>query len=273
MQISDLGEISGPVLLFGGPYSNLQASEALFARAGAMGIGRSARICTGDVVGYCAQPAETWALVRAETGLVVAGNVERQLGAAEPDCGCGFEAGTACATLAQEWYPFALAATDPNIRHEMQTLPDFALFRTNGKRYAVIHGGLTDRSRFLWSVSDENEFMEEIEAIEAAVGRVDGVVSGHSGISFQRDVVGRIWINAGVIGMPENDGRQNTKFAVLDDGRTTFHELHYDAPQAAKEMGRLGLGEGYRKALLDGCWPSEEVLPAPLRQECEKYPS
>ena len=34
----DLGALDGPVLVFGGPYGNLEATEALLAKAESLGI-------------------------------------------------------------------------------------------------------------------------------------------------------------------------------------------------------------------------------------------
>ena len=79
MQIKDLGALSGPVLIFGGPYSNLQATQAVLAWADAHAVPPERMICTGDVVAYCAEPAETVALIRAAGCAVLAGNCERQL--------------------------------------------------------------------------------------------------------------------------------------------------------------------------------------------------
>jgi len=45
--VLDLGD--GPALIFGGPYSNLQATEALLAEAAALGVPADRTVCTGDV--------------------------------------------------------------------------------------------------------------------------------------------------------------------------------------------------------------------------------
>ena len=58
--------ITPPILVFGGPYSNLRATQAMRARAEELGIPPSSTICTGDVVAYCAEPEETTA--RCATG-------------------------------------------------------------------------------------------------------------------------------------------------------------------------------------------------------------
>ncbi|MEE3500553.1 hypothetical protein [Acidiphilium acidophilum] len=45
-----LDAVDGPVLVFGGPYSNLPATRAVFAAAAEHGIPPGRMICTGDVV-------------------------------------------------------------------------------------------------------------------------------------------------------------------------------------------------------------------------------
>lgn len=47
------GEVTGEALVFGGPYSNLQAIEALIAEAAQRRVPAGSCICTGDVVAYC----------------------------------------------------------------------------------------------------------------------------------------------------------------------------------------------------------------------------
>ena len=54
-------------------------------------------------------------------------------------------------------------------------------------------------------------------------------------------------------------------FAVLDQAQLRFHELSYDAAQAASRMQKHGLTQGYHQSLLTGYWPSEDVVPRDLR--------
>ncbi|MBE1292460.1 MAG: metallophosphoesterase [Rhodobacteraceae bacterium] len=265
MQHQDWGELAGPVLLFGGPYSNLPATEAVLAQAEVLGVPTGNVICTGDVVAYCAQPAETVAAVRAAQVVVVAGNCEQQLAANALDCGCGFEAGTACDLLSAGWYAHANAEVGDEARRWMAGLPDVVTFQHAGKRVAVIHGGVTDVARFVFSVSPEAVFVEEIAALKALVGPVDVVIAGHSGMAFARQVGDVTWVNAGAVGMPEHDGRQETRFVILRDGKAEIRELAYDVQAAFAAMQAVGLRQGYDRALLSGYWPSEDVLPQELR--------
>ena len=144
----------------------------------------------------------------------------------------------------------------------MAGLPKRLVFTHRGRRWAVIHGGARDVSRFIWP-GQTDVIAGEIAALESEAGPLDGVIAGHCGVAFIEEVGGKPWINAGVIGMPQNDGRAETMFAMLDDG-PTLHRLSYDAAGAAAAMS--GRASPYAAALTTGWWPSEDVLPLTLRR-------
>ena len=267
-EIADLGRLEGDILIYGGPYSNLQATEALLAEADRRGIPPGRRICTGDVVAYCADPLPTLALVRAEGGTVVAGNTERQLASDAEDCGCGFESGSACDLLSRGWYPHARArvAADPGARSWLGACPDIAVFTLGPRRAVVIHGGVTDIARFLWPSSPEADFTAELEALQAVAGPVDMVIAGHCGLAFHRRIGAVDWLNAGVIGMPANNGTPETRYLVLSGEGAEIAALSYDHAAAADAMRAAGLRQGYDRALETGWWPSQDILPPELRQ-------
>lgn len=64
----DLGKIDGPLFFFGGPYSNIQATETVLDIARNLGFSADQIICTGDVVAYCGNPAETTTAIRYSRG-------------------------------------------------------------------------------------------------------------------------------------------------------------------------------------------------------------
>jgi predicted phosphodiesterase len=265
MKHRDLGVLDGPLLIFGGPYSNAQATAALIGQAHALGIAPDHMICTGDILAYCGAPLRTLSLVRALGCPVVAGNCEIQLGQGAPDCGCGYAEGSACDLLSAGWYAHADRMLDPGARQWMAGLPDILSFTHQGARYGVIHGGATDVARFIWPGSPASVFAQEFAAVARAIGPVDHLIAGHCGVPFLKETDQGRWINAGVIGMPPHDGRQQTRFAVLDGGDIQIRRLQYDAEAAAADMRAAGLPEGYRRGLLSGYWPSEDVLPPALR--------
>lgn len=261
LKVQDFGYFDDAVTLFGGPYSNIHALEALVSRQN----GRPA-ICTGDVVAYGADPKACVDVMRHLNWPLIAGNCEVQIAQDAADCGCGFDDDMTCNVLSRTWYPFALNAMDAADRAWMAALPDVGTFVQNNRRYAVIHGGATAINRFLWPSSETSDFEDEIAALEAAIGPVDGVIAGHSGIPFHRWIGTHHWINAGVIGLPPHDGRPETRYAVLDDGDVTFHALAYDHSSAQAAMQAAGLTQGYDKAMETGIWPSEDILPDALHR-------
>ena len=261
MRVLELGDLSGEITVFGGPYSNSQALDAMLNTA------RGTLICTGDLVAYCASPVEVIARARETALTVIAGNCEKQLAARALDCGCGFEDGSTCDLLSAAWYAYANENVDDKSRDWMGQLPDIATFSHSGRSFAVLHGGVTDVSRFLWRVSDEAAFLEELDVLNILCGDVDVVIAGHSGIAFEREIAGVRWINAGVIGMPPHDATPNTEFLrISETGQFSFEKLEYDVGGAQNAMIKAGLTQGYHRALSTGIWPSEDVLPQLLRR-------
>lgn len=248
--------MDGPVLLFGGPYSNLQATQALLAEAARLGIPPGRIVCTGDVAAYCADPAATLDLVMASGIAVVRGNCEDSLAEGAGDCGCGFEAGTACDVLSRGWFAHADGAVTPAQRRWMGALPPRLVLEVGGRRLAVVHGGADEVSRFLFASAPDAVLAREI----AATG-CGGVVAGHCGMPFTRVVEGRLWHNPGAIGMPADDGTPRVWFSVLEPGRVRHRALEYDWQGAAAAMRAAGLAAGYADALGTGLWPSADVLP------------
>lgn len=265
--MSDLGDLKGPLLIFGGPCSNLQASEAIRAEARALGIPPEHCICTGDLTAYCANPRETVALIREWGCHVVMGNCEENLANDQNDCGCGFAEGTACDVLAREWYAHASSQIGRADRSWMGSLPRRIGFQFGSQRVVVIHGAVDTINRYVFASSPQADKREQ-----AAQAGADIVIGGHSGIPFTQSLGdGRIWHNAGIIGIPANDGTCETWYSLmhLDEGAVRFEHrrLAYDHRAAAAAMRSVKLAEGYARALETGLWPSLDILPAQERAE------
>ncbi|PWS34670.1 diadenosine tetraphosphatase [Falsiroseomonas bella] len=263
--------LDAPLLVFGGPYSNLQATEALLAEAARRGIAPARMLCTGDVVAYGADAAACCDLVMRSGIAVLAGNCEENLASGESDCGCGFEEGTQCDLLSRAWYAHAARQVTPAHRAWMAGLPRRILLDLpDGRRLAVLHGGAADISRFLFASTPDAVLEDEMAATGCA-----GVIAGHCGIPFARRVGEGVWINAGAIGMPADDGTPRVWFALLTPTpaglRVEILPLDYDHTSAAAAMRAARLPEGYAAALGSGIWPSCDVLP-PAERARRGYP-
>jgi predicted phosphodiesterase len=259
MEIINLGSIDRKLLVFGGPYSNLAATRALQSRAGELGIPAERIICTGDMVAYCAEPAQTLELIRQWGIHVVMGNCEEALAFSEPDCGCGFAEDSSCSTMAITWYRYADQRVTVEQRLWMQELPRSIEFKAGARAFKVVHGSLSSINEFVFASSDAATKRAQIS--EAGV---DAVVGGHCGIPFGQGIDKLFWLNAGVIGMPANDGGSHGWYMLIeptaDTVRISWHRLDYDHATSRRATIAAGMTE-YGQALLDGRWPNTDILP------------
>ena len=255
-----------PLLVFGGCYSNLEATRAVLGIAERVGFDASHIICTGDVVAYCADPQATVDLIRNSGIHVIMGNCEESLAAWADNCGCGFEEGSTCDRLSSQWYSFATTHLDEDSRKWMGDLPQCLEIDMCGRRLAVIHGGGKQINRFIFESTPISVKQEEIEGLKC-----EGVIAGHCGLPFTQLFDNHVWHNTGALGMPANDGTCRTWYSILhpmDDGIMIEPlPLIYSAETASDKMRACGLTGGYDAALLSGIWPSADVLPATERRQ------
>lgn len=258
--VLDLGQMDGPVLVFGGPYSNLHATTALKAEAEVLGIPTNRIICTGDVVAYAAAPDTTTQLMMDWGVQTVMGNCEESFGWQDEDCGCGFDEGTECDILSRKWYAYADSRLSPDHRAWMRSCARQINFKLADRRFAVIHGSVDSINEFVFEASDDGTKISGLDALN-----VDAIIGGHSGVPFTQVIDDRLWHNAGVIGMPANDGTPRVWYSVLhpEDGDiwVEHRALKYDHVGAANDMRRLGLPSGYADCIEMGLWPNLDVMP------------
>jgi hypothetical protein len=264
--------INAPVLIFGGPYSNLQAAEAILAKAADLGIPSDRIICTGDIVAYCADAEPTANLIRSSGIHVIMGNTDEALGGQGEDCGCGFEPGSACDVLSARWMAHARETLSADNRAWLATLPrriDLTIQGTD-LTFAVLHATPWSINRFVFASTPNDDLRDELSDL-----CTDGVIAGHCGLPFTRSIEGKLWHNAGVIGMPANDGTRDGWFSILELENhgvlLTHNRLAFESETASRRMGEAGLPPAYAESLLSGLWPNMDILPKAerVRRGCE----
>jgi hypothetical protein len=105
----------------------------------------------------------------------------------------------------------------------------------------------------------------------AARHQADVILATHTGIKWHRVLTGnRHFVNVGVLGRPENDGRMNVWYALLEarpELRVEFVPVEYDHERLAAEMQAEGLPEEFVTTVLTGWWTTcLEILPAKERR-------
>lgn len=256
------------LLVFGGCYSNLAATQAMQTVARELDIKPQQIICTGDLIAYCAEPVEVIDLIQGWGIHVLMGNCEESLGFEQLDCGCGFEQTSVCSTLSIDWYRYASQRVTPEHRAWMKSLPRLIEFQFQSTRFSVVHGSVTSINQFIFPSTEEEMKLAQINQADT-----DVVIGGHSGIPFGQSFVdeaskSKAWLNSGVIGMPANDGTADGWYMLIEAANSTgnsgyrvsWQRLAYDAKASQETTQKAGMVE-YAEALTTGLWPSMDILP------------
>ncbi|WP_298485330.1 metallophosphoesterase family protein [uncultured Maribacter sp.] len=259
-KIIHLGERKGKMLIFGGVYSNLQALQALKEVSKEEGIAPENCICTGDIIGYCAQPEETIKLFKEWKALSILGNVELQLVEGAEDCGCDFTQGSRCDNFSKLWYPYAQSKLSKESLNWMATLPHHISFTYGSKKVSVVHGSYSNISEFIFESTPDQIKEESLKNLNS-----DIILAGHCGLPFHSTINERLWLNPGVIGMPANDGTSRVWYMILENIEGSINYTHrylnYNYEQASSLMEENNLPIEYTKTLVSGIWDNMEILP------------
>ncbi len=257
----NIGKLSGKVLVFGGAYSNLEAFKKLQEVAADLKIPPSNIINTGDIVGYCAQPEEVVQLNKAWGINTIVGNVEVQLREDQLDCGCEFKEGSRCDVFSTQWYPYSKSKLSEDSINWMKDLPDFIQFEYLNHKGFVLHGSYFETAGYIYKSTDWSEKEKNFKETKA-----DLILAGHSGLPFNHSKENKCWINAGVIGMPANDGTARVWYLILDtDEKGELFYEHYSFTYNHEEASALMLSnqlpKEYALTLKTGLWDNCEILP------------
>ncbi len=248
------------LLVFGGIYSNLEALEALQAKAQQLGFSPEQIICTGDILGYCADPEACVQFVKDWGIQVISGNVELNIVKGADNCGCNFDEGSRCDVFSRSWFPYAKKSLSASSLAWLTKLPTHLSFHFGGKTVQVVHGSYHNCNEFIfgstpWKAKEKN-FLD---------CNADIILAGHSGLPFLEKKAGKAWFNPGVIGMPANDGTPRVWYGLLSIQEVNIgyqiRPLDYNFQQASRKMQINGLPKSYAETLRTGLWDNCEILP------------
>ncbi|MFQ5796275.1 MAG: metallophosphoesterase family protein [Candidatus Bipolaricaulia bacterium] len=251
--------------VLGGVYNNFLALEETIADARARGIERL--FCLGDLGGFGPLPDRVFPILFENQVEVLQGNYEYAIGHDEPDCGCGYT-NPMDNHYAQLSYDYTREHTDASYKRWMRTLPSSIRIRLGEYRVLMCHGSPRRTNEFLWESTTSDGFLKRLFCEYDA----DLILATHTGIKWHRTVTiadnkrngdgseisEKIFVNVGVIGRPENDGRMNVWYTVLeateDELQIEFVPVRYDHEQLADLMAEESLPEEFVETILTGWW-------------------
>ena len=250
--------------MFGGVYNNHYALTALLEDAARRGA--EAVYCLGDLGGFGPNPDKVWPLLESGSVRTIQGNYEESLASGLEDCNCGYT-DPRDNHFAAISYGYTARNCSPAFKGWMAELPKRRRIRVGEHELLLVHGSPRRINEFLFHSTSPAPFLEVLLDQE----RADGFLCTHTGLPWHRRLPsGRDAVNVGVIGRPPNDGRQEVRYCLLEEGAgelgVELLELAYDHHALAEEMRREELPEEFVETVLTGWWTTcLEILPAKER--------
>ena len=250
---------------FGGVYNNYLALATAIRHATRTGAERL--YCLGDLGAFGPHPDRVFPLLHEHNVVCLQGNYDNSIGNDLNDCQCGYT-DPRDNHFAQISYDYTYENTSAANRTFMRNLSAEIRFEIDGERFLLCHGSPRQTNEFLWESTTSTHFLEK----QARDYNADVILGTHTGIHWHRELSdGRQFINVGVLGRPENDGRTNVWYTLLtsDAGTTNveFVPLEYDHQRLAREMRDEKLPEEFVETVLTGWWTTcLEVLPGRERR-------
>lgn len=253
------------IAVLGGIYSNYWALRSALETCQRLGVG--AIYCLGDLGAFGPHPSRIFPLLIDAEVLCIQGNYDNSIGHGLADCQCGYT-DPRDNYFARLSYAYTFAKTDPWWRDWLRELPAQRRLDWHGRRWLLCHGSPRRMNEFLWESTTSTAFLEHL----CDTFHADVILATHTGIKWHRRLSrGRHFINVGVLGRPENDGRTNVWFTILkstsNDVEVEFVPVEYDHERLAAEMRAEKLPEEFVETILTGWWTTcLEVLPARERR-------
>jgi diadenosine tetraphosphatase ApaH/serine/threonine PP2A family protein phosphatase len=254
------------VALLGGIYSNHHALAAALADARSLGV--EAIYCLGDLGAFGPHPDLVYPLLGEAGVLTLRGNYDDSLARGLDHCQCGYT-DPRDNHFARLSYDYTFRKTSEANKEWLRSLPEEIRFRLGSLRVLLCHGSPRRQNEFLWESTTPDHFLEKLLDEHGA----DIIAVTHTGMKWRRRLPsGRLFVNCGVAGRPENDGSPSVWYALLEaveagaSARVEFRRIDYDHRALAREMRAEGLPEEFVETIETGWWTTcLEVLPVKER--------
>ena len=237
MKIAILGDIHG----------NIEALKAAYAEAVTQGVDRVYHL--GDLGGYAPSVNEVIDFL-IEHGIEgVQGNYDEAVANDLEHCGCKYE-DPLQAEMAALGFQWTKNNASPKSKDYMKTLPFELQLTLESTKVIIFHASPRKNNLYWYEDRPEKFFREMTEKIDA-----DVVIYGHTHRPYRKDLVGKIFINAGSVGKPK-DGDTRACITLLDitggDAKTEFIRVPYNMEKIASAIIESGMPTYFAEKLREG---------------------
>lgn len=233
--------------VFGDIHGNIEALKAAYDAAVIAGAEKIYHL--GDLGGYSPFINEVVEFLEAHGIEGVQGNYDETVANDAAHCGCKAE-DPVQEEMANWSFTWTKEHASRKTKEYLGSLPAEISFSAEGKKIALFHA--TPRKNTLYWYEDRPEkFYHEM------AGKVDAdiLVYGHTHKAYRKDIIGKIFINAGSVGKPK-DGDPRACFTLIDTRADSvnveFLRVSYDLNKATEAIVASGLPEYFAARLKEG---------------------
>ena len=214
MKIAALGDV----------HANLPALKAVLEHARQAGAEKIWNI--GDFTGYGAFPDEAIGTLRQWGAVSITGNYDKKVLKIKKSLEKWSQTKGDLKVMAFNW---AYDHLSPESRSYLEKLPEQQEIAELGWKILLCHGSPASINEHLGSLTPQERFGELAAMTPAKI-----IVCGHSHQAFARQVDGKLFLNTGTVGRPD-DGDPRAVYALLDLQPGKVQVVHYRVPYPIQE--------------------------------------
>ncbi len=251
------------IAVFGGIYNNYLALEEAIKDAKKRNVDEI--FCLGDLGAFGPYPDRVFPLLMENEVKVMQGNYDNSVANGVDNCQCGYT-DPKDNYFAKISYEYTFKNTSEKYKKWLKNLPESIRVNLGKYQIRMCHGSPRQMNEFLWETTTPEHFLEKVFNDYEC----DILLATHTGIKWHRQLKNdRHFINVGVLGRPENDGKTNVWYTILSIGealKVEFIPVNYDYQRLAEEMQAENLPQEFIETILTGWWTTcLEVLPVKER--------
>ena len=235
------------IAIFGDIHGNFEALKASYKAALESGAEKIYHL--GDLGGYAPFVNEVVDFLIEHCIDGVQGNYDERVANDMEHCGCKYEdpIQVEMALLGFEWTKKYSTAKS---KEYMRNLPFEIRLTVDNKKIIIFHASPKKNNLYWYEDRQEKFFQEMAEKVDA-----DILIYGHTHRPYQKDMGGKVFINAGSVGRPK-DGDIRACIALVEitagEVKTEFVRVPYDVERTALAIIKSGLPPYYAEKLRQG---------------------
>lgn len=247
------------IAVFGGIYNNYLALEEAIKDAKSKNV--EDIFCLGDLGAFGPYPDKVFPLLINNNIKVIQGNYDNSISNNIDNCQCGYT-DPLDNYFAKISYEYTYKNTSEKYKLWMKDLPENIRIKLGDYNVYMCHGSPRQMNEFLWESTTPNNFLKKL----FNDFNCDILLATHTGIKWFREIDNKFFVNVGVLGRPENNGKTNVWYTILEilenKLKIDFIPLNYDYQLLAREMEKERLPKEFIETVLTGWWTTcLEILP------------